>query len=154
MARRRRDGRRESNKHQTFVISPSVIFLRKTTAPSSEGAFDGQGRALSLRSHIKFNLIAPLVIICWLISSAAASHRPTVLDIFFNLCEAPTSFHFSLFSLIFSLPQGSPCPYGCIKFHAPNSFVRGVVCYYCVLRSFCHFVIVGKSLLASLFKHH
>ena len=51
VARCRRDGRRESNKYQAFVISPSVIFLRKTTAPSSEGAFGGQGLALSLRSH-------------------------------------------------------------------------------------------------------
>ena len=30
VARRRRDGRRESNKHQTFVISPSVIFDKMT----------------------------------------------------------------------------------------------------------------------------
>ena len=40
VARRRRDGRRESNKYQTFVISPSVIFcFKKMTAPSSEGAY-------------------------------------------------------------------------------------------------------------------
>ena len=37
VARRGRDGRRESNKQQIFVISPSVIF-DKMTAPSSEGA--------------------------------------------------------------------------------------------------------------------
>ena len=58
VARRRRDERRESNKHQTFVISPSVIFLRKTTVPSSEGACVGQTQGLSLRYDIEFNLTA------------------------------------------------------------------------------------------------
>ena len=59
MARRRRDGRRESNKYQAFVISPSVIFLRKMTAPSSEGACVRQPQRLSIRFNVFFNLITP-----------------------------------------------------------------------------------------------
>ena len=59
----------ESNKYQTFVISPSVIFLRKTTAPSSEGAY----------VCAKFSICyIPLVVIYSPISTAAASHRPTL----------------------------------------------------------------------------
>ena len=46
----------------------------------------------------------PKAIINTLISSAAASHRPTPLDVISNPCEAPTSFHF--FTLISSLPIG------------------------------------------------
>ena len=38
MARRRRDGRRDNENLVFIAFSPSVIFLRKTTAPSSEGA--------------------------------------------------------------------------------------------------------------------
>ena len=38
MARRRRDGRRESNKHQTFVISPSVIFQKKNDSSLVRGS--------------------------------------------------------------------------------------------------------------------
>ena len=48
MARRRRDGRRDNENLIFIAFFPSVIF-DKMTAPSSEGAYVGQGRALSLR---------------------------------------------------------------------------------------------------------
>ena len=38
MARRRRDGRRESNIYQIFVISPSVIFLLKNDSSLVRGS--------------------------------------------------------------------------------------------------------------------
>ena len=48
MARRRRDGRRDNENLIFIAFSPSVIF-DKMTAPSSEGAYVGQGQGLSLR---------------------------------------------------------------------------------------------------------
>ena len=38
VARRRRDGRRESNKYQIFVISPSVIFQKKNDSSLVRGS--------------------------------------------------------------------------------------------------------------------
>jgi len=38
VARRRRDGRRESNKYQIFVISPSVIFQKKNDCSLVRGS--------------------------------------------------------------------------------------------------------------------
>ena len=38
VARRRRDGRRESNKHQICVISPSVIFQKKNDSSLVRGS--------------------------------------------------------------------------------------------------------------------
>ena len=38
---------------------PQSFFKRKMTAPSSEGAFDGQPQGLSLRLNVFFNLLTP-----------------------------------------------------------------------------------------------
>ena len=51
VARRRRDGRRESNKHQTFIISPSVIFQKKNDSSLVRGSLWRTVAPMSLWSH-------------------------------------------------------------------------------------------------------
>ena len=73
-----------------FIKSLSHFFVPKNDSSLYKGAFDGQGQALSLRiagiflyhisqklSYINNNLMA------------AASHRPTLWDVKFNLCFRP-----------------------------------------------------------------
>ena len=90
----------ESNKQQIFVISPSVIFLRKTTAPSSEGAC----------VCAKFSTCYILkVIINTSITTAAASPRPTPWDVKFTFTDNRN----------FSLP--------CVKGGAERTWGGGIV---------------------------
>ena len=56
VARRRRGGRREAINIKFLLSLPQSFFRRKMTAPSSEGAYDGQPQGLPLRilSNRKF----------------------------------------------------------------------------------------------------
>ncbi len=89
MARRRRDGRRVNENLLFIAFSPSVIFLRKMTAPSSEGACVGQPQGLSLRYDIKFNLILPENIFVFVSSTAGAIRLPHTVGYISNSFKTP-----------------------------------------------------------------
>ena len=105
---------RELKRLFQIIKTPSVIFLRKNDSPLKDGAeaqieFDvefGQGRALSLRYDIEFNLIAAdnrHISVNYYGGSKPPPYR--VGYIFSIRAKHPLLFTFlsSLFSLLFSL---------------------------------------------------
>ena len=91
VARRRRDGRRESNKQQIFVISPSVIFQKKNDSSLVRGSL-WRTTARVVPTGVSMFLCHFSRELSYINNNsltAAASHRPTVSSFASYLSQQP-----------------------------------------------------------------